>query len=288
MMRPTLDLDQLRALVTVVETGGFTPAGERLGRTQSAVSMQIRKLEDAVGKRLLERSPRGVSVTLAGEQVVGLARRMLQIHDEAIDSLTGTITTGAVNFGMPDDYAEMILPPLLARFAADYPLVEINVRCAPTVELIPRLDSGELDMALLTRHKGDPMGRLVKQEPLVWVAAPGFRPELIDPLPLALFQESCLFRPLIAGALEKAGRRYRIAFSGSSIAAVLAVVKSGLCLTALARGSVPPGWRFIGEAEGLPALPMEEIALRLRPSPTQAARLLARYLMDEMAETAAA
>jgi DNA-binding transcriptional LysR family regulator len=286
MARPTLDLDQMRALVAVAETGGFTAAGERLGRTQSAVSMQIRKLEDQIGRRLLDRTPRGVAVTPSGEQVLALARRMLQMHDEAVDHLTGSPASGAVSLGMPDDYAEMILPPLLARFAADHPGIEVNIRCAPSVELIPLLEEGTLDLALLTRHQGDGRGRLVRREPLVWVSAPGFRPEAQDPLPLALFQETCLFRPLITGALEAAGRPYRIAFTGSSIAAVLAVVRSGLAVTALARGSVPPGWRFLGTAEGLPALPVEEIALRTRPSQTAAAKLLARYLLSEMAEAA--
>lgn len=281
-MNPTLDLECLRALVAVVEEGGFTAAALRLNRTQSAVSMQIRRLEDQLGQRLLARDRKPVAATPVGTDLLGYARRMLALNDDAMSSLTGSGIAGKLRLGTPDDYALTLLPPLIARFAASHPRVEIEIVCGMSNDLELQVQAGRLDLAMLTRRPGSPPGDLLRREQLVWVAAMDHRPEWLDPIPLALFPEDCIFRPLTTGALDDAGRAWRVAYTASSIAGVLSAVSSGLAITPLAAATVPPGYRRLGPADGLPALPVIEIALRRAPGASPAARLLADQLLGSL------
>jgi len=281
-MNPTLDLECLRALVAVVEEGGFTAAALRLNRTQSAVSMQIRRLEDQLGQRLLARDRKPVAATPVGTDLLGYARRMLALNDDAMSSLTGSGIAGKLRLGTPDDYALTLLPPLIARFAASHPRVEIEIVCGMSNDLEQQVQAGRLDLAMLTRRPGSPPGDLLRREQLVWVAAMDHRPEWLDPIPLALFPEDCIFRPLTTGALDDAGRAWRVAYTASSIAGVLSAVSSGLAITPLAAATVPPGYRRLGPADGLPPLPVIEIALRRAPGASAAARLLADQLLGSL------
>ncbi len=281
-MNPTLDLECLRALVAVVEEGGFTAAALRLNRTQSAVSMQIRRLEDQLGQRLLARDRKPVAATPVGTDLLGYARRMLALNDDAMSSLTGSGIAGKLRLGTPDDYALTLLPPLIARFAASHPRVEIEIVCGMSNDLEQQVQAGRLDLAMLTRRPGSPPGDLLRREQLVWVAAMDHRPEWLDPIPLALFPEDCIFRPLTTGALDDAGRAWRVAYTASSIAGVLSAVSSGLAITPLAAATVPPGYRRLGPADGLPTLPVIEIALRRAPGASAAARLLADQLLGSL------
>ncbi len=281
-MNPTLDLECLRALVAVVEEGGFTAAALRLNRTQSAVSMQIRRLEDQLGQRLLARDRKPVAATPVGTDLLGYARRMLALNDDAMSSLTGSGIAGKLRLGTPDDYALTLLPPLIARFAASHPRVEIEIVCGMSNDLELQVQAGRLDLAMLTRRPGSPPGDLLRREQLVWVAAMDHRPEWLDPIPLALFPEDCIFRPLTTGALDDAGRAWRVAYTASSIAGVLSAVSSGLAITPLAAATVPPGYRRLGPADGLPTLPVIEIALRRAPGASAAARLLADQLLGSL------
>jgi len=285
LMSPTLDLDCLRALVAVVEEGGFTAAAARLNRTQSAVSMQIRRLEDQLGQRLLARDRKPVGATPVGSDLLGYARRMLALNDDAMASLAATGLAGRLRLGTPDDYALTLLPPLIARFAASHPRVEIEIVCGMSNDLEHRVQTGRLDIALLTRRPGSPPGDLLRREQLVWVAAADHRPEWLDPLPLALFPEDCTFRPLTTAALDRAGRAWRVAYTAASITGVLSAVASGLAITPLAAATVPPGYRRLGPAEGLPPLPVIEIALRRAEGAGPAARLLADQLLDSLRAT---
>jgi DNA-binding transcriptional LysR family regulator len=278
-----LDTESLGMLIAIVDTGGFTAAAERVGRTQSAVSARIAQLEDSLGVRLLERSRRGISLTETGERLVAHARRLLSYESEALADLKGGTPEGSVRLGMPDDYVDAYLTPTIARFAAAYPRVEISIRSDLSKNIEPEVERGHIDVALLTRDHSRPTGELLKREKLFWLAARGHRPEKNDPLPLALFPTGCRARPHIAAALDKAGLSWRVACTSSSQGGIAAAIETGLCLTALPECAAPAEWRRLGPAEGLPPLPDIEIGLLLAPAASAAARRLAEMLRGALA-----
>ncbi|MBS7541540.1 LysR substrate-binding domain-containing protein [Ancylobacter oerskovii] len=278
-----LDTESLGMLIAVVDNGGFTAAAERVGRTQSAVSARIAQLEENLGVRLLERSRRGISLTETGERLVAHARRMLAFESEALADLKGGTPEGNVRLGMPDDYVDAYFTPVISRFAAAYPRVEISIRCDLSKTLEPEVERGQIDVALFTRDLNRPTGELLKREKLLWLAARGHRPERQDPLPLALFPTGCRARPHIAAALDTAGLRWRVACTSSSQGGIYSAVETGLCLTAMAECAAPPEWRRLGAADGLPPLPDLEIGLLLSPNASTAARRLADTLRSSFA-----
>ncbi|HSI40340.1 MAG TPA: LysR substrate-binding domain-containing protein [Xanthobacteraceae bacterium] len=273
-----LDTESLGMLIAIVDSGGFTAAAERVGRTQSAVSARIAQLEDMLGVRLLERSRRGIALTESGERLVAHSRRLLAYESEALADLKGGTPEGSVRLGMPDDYVDAYFTPTVARFAAAYPRVEISIRCDLSKVLEPEVERGQLDVALITRDLARPTGELLKRERLLWLAARGHRPERSDPLPLALFPTGCRVRPHIAAALDAAGRSWRVTCTSSSQGGIHSAVDTGLCLTALPECAAPPEWRRLGTAEGFPPLPDLEIGLLMSPAATPAARRLAEML----------
>ncbi len=282
-MATHFDLAALDMLVTVAETGGFTAASVRLGRTQSAVSVRIQDLEAQLGQKLLERSRRGVTPTDAGERLIGHARRLLAVEREALADLGGEAATGRLRVGVPDDYVDAYLRPLIARFAAEHPRVELELRCDLSKRIEPALAAGEFDIAVITQDPVRPRGETLRREPLVWVAARGHRPELQEVLPLALFSEGCRARPRVLAALTGAGRAHRLVFSSSHTAGVISAVEAGFCVTAITESAVPPSLRRLGAAEGLPPLFELSVGLIVAPSPSLAARRFAQALREEMA-----
>jgi DNA-binding transcriptional LysR family regulator len=264
----------LEMLITVADLGGFTAAADKLGRTQSAVSTRIADLEKDIGKRLLERGARGVTLTASGEKLVGHARRWLHQERLMLNDIKGLPALGRVRLGMPDDYVDVFLRPIVARFAREHPGVEIEVRCDLSRALEDEFNAGKFDLAVITRDHLKPTGELLRADSMVWVAAKGHRPELEDPLPLALFSEVCRMRPRILGALDEANRASRVAYVSSHTAGVVSAVESGFCVTVLVGSTVPDSLRRLGPESGLPDLPPVEIAMltpfRLEPA---AARL---------------
>jgi DNA-binding transcriptional LysR family regulator len=264
----------LEMLIAVADLGGFTAAADKLGRTQSAVSTRIADLEKDLGQRLMDRGPRGVALTAAGEKLIGHARRWLQQERLMLDDVRGLPPLGRVRLGMPDDYVDVFLRPIVARFAREHPGVEIEVRCDLSRQIETDFNAGKFDLAVITRDHLKPTGELLRADLMVWVAAKGHRPELEDPLPLALFSETCRMRPRVLGALDGIRRNHRVAYVSSHTAGVVSAVESGFCVTALVESTVPPSLRRLGPDAGLPDLPPAEIALLtpLRPEPA-AARL---------------
>jgi DNA-binding transcriptional LysR family regulator len=265
----------LEMLITVADTGGFTAAADRLGRTQSAVSTRIADLELDLGRKLLLRGPKGATLTEAGERLVGHARRWLQQERAMIDDLKGVAARGKVRLGMPDDYVDVFLKPLIARFAQENPQVEIEVRCDLSKRIEGEFAEGGIDLAVITRDHLRPTGELLRAEDIVWVASRTHRPEEERPLPLALFTEICRMRPRILGALEGAGITYRAAYVSSHTSGVLSAVDTGFCLTALVGSTVPPHFRRLSDDSGLPRLPPAEVAMLVPSRPTAAADKLA-------------
>ena len=270
MAQYPLDLDLLRTFVAVVESGNFSHAAPRIGRSQSAVSMQMQRLEEELGRPLLVRMPRTVVPNAAGNDLLVYARRLLKLSDEARARLSRPEDAGTVRLGVPDDYAAFLLPSVLARFAEDYPRVTVELVCEPSRLLTAAVEEGRIDLAIVTRLPTQPF-EVLRQEPFVWVGAPTRVAWSFDPLPVALFEPGCAARANVIDALSAAGRAYRSTYSSSSLLGLCAVVQSGLAVAGLAASSVPPTLAVIGEAQGLPALEPLEMSLIRHPASDAAA-----------------
>jgi DNA-binding transcriptional LysR family regulator len=255
----TLDLDLVRAFVAIARLGRFTRAAARLGRQQSTISLQITRLETALGVRLLERSPRSVQLTEAGERFLTHAERLLALNDAAVADLQEPFMTGTVRLGTPEDFATSRLPDVLARFTHAYPAVALEVTCDLTLNLLEGFDSGRFDIVLAKREPGAQTARSgvrVWREALVWVG----KLEDAQPVALVVSPEPCVYRKRAVDALDRAGLPWRIAYTCGALSGTLAAVKAGLGLAVLPRDMVPAGVHVCTEAR-LPTLKDTEIAL---------------------------
>lgn len=271
-MRTTdLQIDWLRAFVTVVDAGSLSAAAPLVHRSQSAVSMQIRKLEDAVGRPVLSRSPRRLDLTAAGVTLLGHARRLLAAHNEAVEALGDTPLSGRVGLGVPDDYAAMYLTPVLRHFATQHGGVEIELSCEQSTALVPKLRRGEIDLALVSRPRAG-VGTLLFREPLVWVGAPQHEVWRRAPLPVALYEPGSLARKHALAALAARRIPHRIVYKSASLAGQLAAVESGLAVAVLTQCSVPAGLQILQARHGLPPVePLDVALMRSKASERDAA-----------------
>lgn len=282
-MKPDLDIDLLRAFLAVADTASFTAASQRLGRVQSAVSAQIKKLEQAVGAEVLSRGRgRSVSLTASGEALAIYARRMLALNEEALAAVGQRAMQGRVRLGTTDTYAQSYLPSVLSLFSQANPGVELEVLCKNSGVLLAALDHDEIDLALVTRQEDRKDGILVRREPLAWAAARNHPLPNDNPLPLAFMPEGCAFRAAALPALDKAGRNWRIAFHSEGPAGVRAAVSAGLAITVLPRSTLGPALMPLGEAQAFPALPQIEIAVHRNPKSQSPA---VTQLTDDIAES---
>ncbi len=262
---PTLDIDWLRSFVAVAESGGFTQAAKRVHRTQSAVSMQIRKLEDAVGRPLFERDGRGAALTPTGAALLVNARQLLALHDETVARLARPETINSVRLGTPHDYVARFLPEVLRRFAEAHPQVPVEVVCDTSAHMRELLAGDELDLALATRVPGWETGTILRREALAWICSPGHALHAQRPLPLALFNAGFVMRDWTIAALEAHDIPYRIVCSSRSVDGVLAAVTAGLAVGALMPSTVPAHLRILDAGGGLPPLPSAAISLLRNP-----------------------
>ena len=276
---PSIDTELLRTFVAIADQGGFTRAGEVINRTQSAVSMQMKRLEeDVVQRALFQRDGRTLSLTAEGQVLLGYARRILKLHSEVFNTLREPHMVGVVKIGSPDDYVMRFLPGILSQFARAYPLIQVEVHCEPSEQLLQRQD---LDLTIVTRRPGTEIGQLLRQERLVWTEAIGFAPHDQTPLPLAMFNTHCFCRDWACNALDAIERDYRIAYSSSSMAAIMAVVSAGLAVTAQLQSLITPELRVLGEAEQLPQLPTASIVLLRNPTtPSPITECMAEYIAE--------
>jgi DNA-binding transcriptional LysR family regulator len=281
-MQPHLESDLLRVFIAVADSGGFTRAAAALHRTQSAVSMQIKRLEEIVASPLFQRTGRTVQITRDGEALLGYARRILSLNDEAMAALTQTRVEGAVRLGCMDDYATTVLPEILARFAADQPRVYVEVHTGLTAHMLKHV--GERYDLLLAMHKrGTGSGEVLREEPAVWGGPPTHDVGALDPLPLALAPQGCLFREWALAALDRKGRRWRMAYMSPSMGAVDSAVASGLAVSVFKAGTLPKRLRALGPKDGLPALPIAEISLhRGSRQASRAASELGDFLVETL------
>lgn len=271
--RSRLDSDLLRTFLAVAETANITRAGEVLGRTQSAVSVQVRKLEEILSAQLFHRQPRGMSLTEAGRILLPEARKILG-DLEHIGDLFATPLSGKVRVGIPDDYGTDVLQRVLATFAARHPNVEVFVRCGFSVGFPEAIRRNELDLALYNAAPSERLGEVLMSERTLWVASPGLNLGPAETVPLALFDRECWWHDAATRGLDQAGRSYRVAYSSESAAGVRAAVTAGLAVGVLAESTIDPTLRVLGEKEGFPGLPPSALVL-LRHSSTPNAACLA-------------
>ena len=260
-MTPLLDLDQLRSFIAIADLGSFTAAADQVGRTQSAISMQMRKLEEQVGRTLFTKEGRRSVLTSDGERLLGYARQMVRLSEETLAAFDETELSGRLRFGLPDEYSDSLLRAILMRFSHTNPQVEVVVTCADSAMLIDLLQKDALDIILLTHDATRGPAEVVRREPLYWVTSSSHTTHTLDPIPLALGWQDCLWRRAAVNTLIDRGRRYRIAYSSWNSNAVGAAVLAGLAVSVLPECALRPGMRVLSEMEGFPRLEPCEIGI---------------------------
>jgi len=265
-MASTLDTDLLQTFVAIADTGGFTRAAGIVHRSQSAVSMQMKKLEESVGQPLFEKIGRGVQLTRDGEILLSYARRILKLHEEAVVTLRRPDMVGSVRIGIPDDYVAAYLPGILTSYASAFPMVQIEVICEPSEYLMDATSKGQVDLAIVTEFPGNEKGHVLRREATVWATSRFHFAHEINPLPLVLFQQGCIFRSWARKALEEIDKPYRVAYSSPSITGIEAIVGAGLGVTVLVRSILNEGMLELTPREGFPELPDSVITLLRSPS----------------------
>lgn len=280
-MMPTLDPELLQAFVAVAEQRSFTRAAVALNRTQSAVSMQVKRLEERLQAELFHRSKTNVDLSAAGEGLLGYARRILSLNEEAVGRVREQNIEGRVRLGVMDDYGTLIVPPLLASFVASFPLIHIEMETGLTSTMTDRLGEA-YDLVIAMHPEGRTEGELLRTEQAVWAASAEHRVEQLEPLPVALYPQGCLFRKWAMQALDKAGRPWRLAFVSHSLSAVEAIAAQGLAVTVVKSGTFPSTLRRLSARDGMPSLPRAQICLHRAPKLSRAATLLADHLVSAL------
>lgn len=257
-----LELDLLRTLVAIADTGSFNRAARAVFRTPSAVSMQMKKLEEQIGKPLFAKDGRSVALTPDGEALVGYGRRILKLAEEALLRFRAPAIEGKIVLGTPDDYAGQFLPNILARFAASHPNVEVDVLCQSSRDLLEYLENGTVDIALISAGHGQRSGNSVHREPLVWAGLRHGCAHERRPLPLAVSHLGCCWRRQAIDALDRAGIPYRVAYSSRHYLGQLAAVMAGLAIAPFPYSTVKGDLKILGEEHGLPPIGHFEIELK--------------------------
>jgi DNA-binding transcriptional LysR family regulator len=276
-----LDLELLRSFVSVVDSGGFTRAGERVHRTQSTVSQQIKRLEDDIGQPLLNRTGKDVTPTEAGERLLSYARRLLSLAEEARDVLAGPSKEGAVRLGIPEDFAAYRLTKLLASFSRSRPGLRLDVRVDQSTYLRRDLERGELDLALFKRSAGEKGGIAVWPERVHWVTSKTHPIDVeIRSVPLIGFPTGCLYRSRAIHAIESAGRAWHMAYTSSSLTGIQAAVAAGLGLSILSEIAIQADHRVLTAKDGFAPIDKTEVALVASPDAGPATLRLADRLAE--------
>ncbi|MBN9604893.1 MAG: LysR family transcriptional regulator [Afipia felis] len=287
-MNQDLDISLLRTFVAIVDTGGLTSAGKKVGRTQPAITHQIKRLEGVVGRTLFGENRRQLVLTPDGEVLLEFARSMLRLNDEARGRFSTPGIAGHVTLGTPDLYAAYLLPEVLDNFSRSHPNVEIHLRCTRSVYLSAALEREEIDIALMTNQPGFRRGELIRHEPVVWAASLNGTQELRRPLPLALLPQGSVYRQIAIDALNTAELPWTLRSICDSFAGLQAAVLSGIAVSAFPRCTITPNIRVLNKGDGLPELPSIEMVLhRKEQGISEAAEQLARYIARELGNVAA-
>jgi DNA-binding transcriptional LysR family regulator len=277
---PLLELDVLRTFVAIAETGSFTTAANAVFRTPSAVSMQIKKLEDVLGRTVFSRDARSVSLTTDGEVLLGYARRMLAINREAVSKFIVPDIVGLVRLGSPDDYGERVLPHVLKRFAQSHPSIAVDVTIDQSGNLRRRVDERTLDITLLTNSfKASMAGaEVLLTEPIVWAGAKGGCAHLRDPLPVSLWEEGCAWRAGALEALGRQGRNYRIAYMSAHTAGQRSAILADLAVAPMPKSFIGGDLMELTEKDGMPEMGTYSLALLVPPDAPAPVKAVADHI----------
>jgi DNA-binding transcriptional LysR family regulator len=280
-MPRNLDISLMRTFVATADHGSMTAVANRLHLTQSAVSQQIKRLEDVFGHSLFERGRRGLRLTDAGERLLGNARRLLALNDGIWDDMTERVVTGTVRMGVPYDLVGTCLAPVLRAYSNCHPQVDISLVCLPSPELRQALEAGDVDICVIEEPIGTMGGECLAVDRLVWVGARNGKAHRKTPLPVSMVADTCAFRPLVFAALGEEGRRWRTVFENGNIEATTATVRTDLAVTVWLSSTVPSDLAILGAADGLPDLPSFAINLHLpKAGATTPALELAAFIRD--------
>lgn len=260
-MQTLLDLDQLRTFLLIAETGSFTKTADSVFRTQSAISMQIRRLEERIGNSLFSRDGRTLQLTPHGEKLLTYARRLLELNHETITSFRTDKLQANIRVGLPDLYLEHMVEDALHPIFRDYPAVETIIQCEPTDALIDHIRRGALDLALIVQPAGQKRSEVLNSSRFVWVTSAENSPHEEAVLPLAMNRPNCSWRKILTDALNTLQREYRIALSTTSTRSIAMAVRSGSAITILPENMVGSGMRILTEEDGFPKLPACSLSL---------------------------
>ena len=260
-MTALLDIDQLRTFIAIAETGSFTKAAEVVNKTQSAVSMQMKRLEERIERPIFVRDGRASKLTEDGQRLLDYARRLVKLNVETVAAFSDAALSGRVRLGVPDDYADRYLPEIMARFSRAYPSVELTVICEPSVDLLERIDANEIDLAIVTNCESKRAAETFRRERLLWVTSARHSIHLEEPLALALGRPSCAWRRAAIERLESMAKPHRVLYSSSNAGAVAAAVLAGLAVSVLPESGLRPGMRVLTANDGFPELPSCRVGL---------------------------
>ena len=260
MMTP-LDLDQLQSFCAIADCGSFTEAARRVHKTQSAVSMQIKRLEERLGRQLLLREGRSVRLSDQGNELYARARSMLRMNAEIVDLFSGDDLSGSIRFGVPDDYAVRLLPVILSQFQQSHPKIAVDVKCMASEELLTGMHSGRFDLITFTQGTQHEFGELFRAEKMYWVGGRNGQAIHADPLPLAVGGQCCCWRKDAVEGLNRHGRAFRIAYTSSNATAITSAVLSDLAVGILPESAIQQGMQILGPEDGLPLLPDAQVAV---------------------------
>lgn len=273
-----IDVSLWRAFLAISETGSITASASSLFRTPSAVSMQIKRLEEMIGKPLFIRHNTGLTLTLTGERLLVYAKKICQLNDEVFHSVTCN-EDEVIKLGMPDDYASTFLPSILESYYHSQANVHVEVTCKTSGRLMPLITAGKLDIAITCELSGQPNGTIIGKETLHWIGHPNFRKGLPDCIPLVLFAEGCACRSIALDRLEQSGKSWRIIFSSESNAAVYGAIRAGAGVMVSEAMLIPEGIAILDTVDALPQLPSINIVAHIRSGqPTLATTRLLKHI----------
>ena len=285
----TINTQLLKTFRAVATTGSMTQAAALLNLSQGAISQQIRKLEDLFGCRLLIRQKAGLALTIAGEKLLGKAQKFLNLNEEIWRDMTDQNFKGRINLGVPLDLVATALPNALRLFADHHPDVDVNLVCAPTLELKQLLQGGDIDLSLLEEHENSLTGEALFRDQLVWMGAKGGLAKRKTPLPLSIASNECVFRLPTTTALDQAGKRWKRLYESNNIDAVQAIIRMDLAVGVFLKSLVPSTLETIPFGEDFPRLPEFHITLAIGQTESRdLAQILAGFISRHFHYKAAA
>lgn len=282
MTEQNIPTDLMRTFIKAIDLGSFTRAGQQVGRTQSAISLQIRRLEEIVDAPLFQRDAHRLQLTAAGKSLAEYARRILALNDEALASLRQPSLTGRIRLGAPHEYTASLLPEFLGKFARSHPNVMLEVTSDLSKSLLKRQAGGEFDLVVALHNEEDPAsGALLFTEPLVWITGEDHDRHKDPVLPLVVAPPPCIYRDRILHILNGLARSCRIAYLSSSYNGIIAAIRAGMGVTVMTGSTIPAGIKHLSERDGLPALGQLSLRLhRAAEKPSDAIRALETYIAD--------